>query len=239
MEWLNPVEWVAWFYGKYFQNHTWRGGIVVVTAFALTGFIIWMRAVDKYKEDHPFPKAEAVVVSPGIPPAATVPPPQSSPSTENKKHLKPRTPKTSASTPTQSVPTYTPEEQHMVAELAKKYEKEHPVPISPTEEARWINNQLISEGSTVRVAYVPAQASTPSAILNNVRVFGFGSKEIENQGTLEMHGGSVTDGKVGIENNGGKVYLDGTTVTGNDKNIVNNQKQKEEQPEVKPSPPQQ
>jgi hypothetical protein len=60
MEWFNPLEWLAWLYGKFFQNHSWIGGTVVVGAFGIIGLFLWVRAVDKYKEEHPDPKPQAV-----------------------------------------------------------------------------------------------------------------------------------------------------------------------------------
>jgi hypothetical protein len=53
MDWVNPVEWVAWLYGKLFQNHANVGGCVVVALFATIGLVLWIRGVDKYKEEHP------------------------------------------------------------------------------------------------------------------------------------------------------------------------------------------
>lgn len=55
MDWINPVEWLAWLYGKAFQNHAYIGGIVVVAAFAVIGLVLWIRGVDKYKEEHQRP----------------------------------------------------------------------------------------------------------------------------------------------------------------------------------------
>ena len=53
MDWKNPVEWVEWLYGKLFLNHPTLGGFAFVAVFALAGLVLWMRGVDKYKEDHP------------------------------------------------------------------------------------------------------------------------------------------------------------------------------------------
>jgi hypothetical protein len=53
MDWANPVDWFAWIYGKIFQNHVYAGGAMVVIAFALIGLVLWIRGVDKYKEEHP------------------------------------------------------------------------------------------------------------------------------------------------------------------------------------------
>jgi hypothetical protein len=52
MDWLNPVEWIAWVYGRFFQGHPILGGIVVLTLWTLGGVVIWVRAVDKYKDEH-------------------------------------------------------------------------------------------------------------------------------------------------------------------------------------------
>jgi hypothetical protein len=62
MDWLNPIEWVAWIYGKLFQNHATAGGFVVVTLFAVIGLILWIRGVDKYKEDHPDPPQKQAII---------------------------------------------------------------------------------------------------------------------------------------------------------------------------------
>jgi hypothetical protein len=53
MDWLNPVEWAAWVYGKLFQQHVVLGGILVVGVCAAIGLMVWIRGVDKFKEDHP------------------------------------------------------------------------------------------------------------------------------------------------------------------------------------------
>jgi hypothetical protein len=52
MDWLNPVEWAAWIYGKVFQDHAVFGGILFVGVIAGVGLLVWIRGVDKYKEDH-------------------------------------------------------------------------------------------------------------------------------------------------------------------------------------------
>jgi hypothetical protein len=70
MDWFNPVEWLAWVYGKLFQNHAFMGGAVVVALFAILGLVLWLRAVDKYKEEHS-PKQQAVTTS--NPSASNVP----------------------------------------------------------------------------------------------------------------------------------------------------------------------
>ena len=61
MDWKNPVEWVAWIYGKCFQNHAIVGGFVFVALFGLIGLAFWLRGVDKYKEEHPGSPQKQVV----------------------------------------------------------------------------------------------------------------------------------------------------------------------------------
>jgi hypothetical protein len=66
MDWLNPVEWLAWLYGKLFQGHGIIGGIAVVGMFSVIGLVLWIRGIDKYKEEHPeavIPKQQAVTVN--------------------------------------------------------------------------------------------------------------------------------------------------------------------------------
>jgi hypothetical protein len=52
MDWANPVEWFSWLYGKCFQNHPYFGGACVVTFCALVGLVLWIRGVDRFKEEH-------------------------------------------------------------------------------------------------------------------------------------------------------------------------------------------
>ena len=63
MDSFNPIEWLAWVYGKVFQGHYWGkwiGGVLVVL-FSVLGLVLWMRAVDKFEEEHA-PKQEAAKV---------------------------------------------------------------------------------------------------------------------------------------------------------------------------------
>jgi hypothetical protein len=50
---VNPIEWFAWIYGKFFLGHPYRGGIVVAVMWAVFGLFLWFRGVDKYREEHP------------------------------------------------------------------------------------------------------------------------------------------------------------------------------------------
>ncbi len=54
---LNPVDWLAWFYGRFFLNHPYRGWAVFVCITFVVVLIIatalWVRAIDKYNEEHP------------------------------------------------------------------------------------------------------------------------------------------------------------------------------------------
>lgn len=63
MDWLNPVEWAAWIYGRVFQNHALVGGLFFVGLIAGVGLLVWVRGVDKYRDEHP-PKAEIGDLSP-------------------------------------------------------------------------------------------------------------------------------------------------------------------------------
>ena len=63
---LNPVEWLAWMYGKFFRGHPLFGGIVRCLFALVSGVIgltLWLRAVDKFNEDHTSPKQEAAKVN--------------------------------------------------------------------------------------------------------------------------------------------------------------------------------
>lgn len=75
MSWFNPLEWFAWLYGKYFQNHFYLGALCVILVFGFVGLMLWIRGVDKYKEEHPqqlgsqegkeLPKPQAVTQNAG------------------------------------------------------------------------------------------------------------------------------------------------------------------------------
>jgi hypothetical protein len=50
---MNPIDWIAWIYGKFFQGHPYVGGAVVLALWMMVGLVMWVRGVDKYKEEHP------------------------------------------------------------------------------------------------------------------------------------------------------------------------------------------
>ncbi len=50
---LNPVDWLVWIYGKFFIGHPFRGWLVCVCLAVIFVSILWIRAVDKYNEEHP------------------------------------------------------------------------------------------------------------------------------------------------------------------------------------------
>ena len=59
---FNPIDWLAWVYGRYLKSvhgGKWVGGVFVVLIFAAIGLVIWMRAIDKYDEEHESPKSQA------------------------------------------------------------------------------------------------------------------------------------------------------------------------------------
>ena len=71
----NPIDWLAWVYGKWFVSHPWRGYFVVsilscVVVLLVIG-VLWLRALDKYKEL--LPKSEAVAASDSVPQSVTAP----------------------------------------------------------------------------------------------------------------------------------------------------------------------
>lgn len=142
---------------------------------------------------------------------------------------------TKARAPQTALRTMTPEERQIITALIQEYQKEHPGPVqTPVSDLiGWINAQLQDQGRNFRIGVT----QRPPAILDNVNINSFGSTQLSVNGTVTMKGGSVTGGKVGIENNGGQVNLDGTRVSDNEKNIVNNAEPRKKEPEVKPPQP--
>lgn len=51
MEWFNPVEWLAWIYGKLFVGHEFVGFLAVMAIIAIPIGALWIRAIDKYSEE--------------------------------------------------------------------------------------------------------------------------------------------------------------------------------------------
>ncbi len=124
----------------------------------------------------------------------------------------------------------TPGEQQIYITLIEKYHDERPsgIGINP-----WVNEQLEAQKEPFRI---PVWQPVPS-FMDNVTVNAFGSTQVVTEGTAIINNSSVTNGKVGIENNGGYLNVNGTNVSGNDKNIVNNAKQEEKEPAAaKPQP---
>jgi hypothetical protein len=61
----NPIEWLAWIYGKWFVGHAWRGflalfAVACTITFVLLG-VLWLKALDDYADKHP--KIEAVTAN--------------------------------------------------------------------------------------------------------------------------------------------------------------------------------
>ena len=50
---MNPVEWLAWLYGKFFTNHTVLSYFLVSAVALALGVLAWTRAIDKYRSEHP------------------------------------------------------------------------------------------------------------------------------------------------------------------------------------------
>jgi hypothetical protein len=70
---VNPVDWIAWAYGKFFSNHETAlyvlvSGLVVVVGVPVACGIV-ARAIDKYRTEHPI----TPVLAPSSPPTPTLP----------------------------------------------------------------------------------------------------------------------------------------------------------------------
>lgn len=124
----------------------------------------------------------------------------------------------------------TPDELRIYITLIEEYQEDRPSGIGLN---NWINEQLEAQKEPFRI---PSWQRPPS-FMDNVNINGAGATELRTEGRVIMEGGSVTNGKVGIENNCGYVNLNGTKVSDNEKNIVNDCKQEEKEPvETKPRP---
>ncbi len=91
MDWLNPVEWLAWLYGKLFLGHPFVGGVLVVVSFAALGMVLWIRGVDKYKEEHAERRATNAQL-PSASPSPSAPEPPSSAKSSGAEHHTERNP---------------------------------------------------------------------------------------------------------------------------------------------------
>lgn len=47
---MNPVDWVAWIYGKFVYPHAIAGGFIFVGVFCVAGLLLWIRGIDYFKE---------------------------------------------------------------------------------------------------------------------------------------------------------------------------------------------
>ena len=60
---MDPTEWFAWVYGKFFTSHPIRGGIVICSVGAIVAaflfLVLYVRAIDKWNSEHPKVTAEA------------------------------------------------------------------------------------------------------------------------------------------------------------------------------------
>jgi len=120
----------------------------------------------------------------------------------------------------------TPQEQQIVGALISEHLKDRPGERVPLD---WMNQQLRLKKQNFQMRHMPP-------IADDVIVDGFGSTEVFVDGLVYMRNGEVSGGKVGIENNGGQVHLDGTKVHDNEKNIINNAHPKEAEETTKPHP---
>lgn len=61
---MNPVEWAAWVYGKFFVGYPGWVGYLCASAVGLLLIVtIWARGIDKYREQHPPASSPASVVN--------------------------------------------------------------------------------------------------------------------------------------------------------------------------------
>lgn len=49
---LNPIDWLAWVYGKCFINHPWWGLVTVICFTSIIASLMWYRAIEKYDSEH-------------------------------------------------------------------------------------------------------------------------------------------------------------------------------------------
>lgn len=61
---LNPMEWLSWLYGKFFTNHTILSYFLVGSLGLLVALILWTKAIDKYREEHPIHSSSPVTTNP-------------------------------------------------------------------------------------------------------------------------------------------------------------------------------
>jgi hypothetical protein len=50
---VNPIDWIAWIYGKFFTDHPILGGFVFCFGASAIMLLLYLRAIDKYHDDHP------------------------------------------------------------------------------------------------------------------------------------------------------------------------------------------
>jgi hypothetical protein len=73
----NPVDWFAWIYGKWFNGHPWLGYFTLLGIGVLVLGLVWIRAIDKYNEQHPQPQVASSATAPPISTQTVSPPIQS------------------------------------------------------------------------------------------------------------------------------------------------------------------
>jgi len=49
---VNPIDWIAWIYGKFFADYPVLGGIVFCFGASAIMLLLYLRAIDKYREDQ-------------------------------------------------------------------------------------------------------------------------------------------------------------------------------------------
>jgi len=71
---MNPIDWMAFLYGRYFQHHPYVGGGLVVIVCGAFGLGLWLQGVEKYDAEHH--KQQEAVQPTKFPPVQDTPPPK-------------------------------------------------------------------------------------------------------------------------------------------------------------------
>jgi hypothetical protein len=48
----NPIEWLAWLYGRFFINHPALGYLLCLTGIGVVLALMWLRAIEHHREQN-------------------------------------------------------------------------------------------------------------------------------------------------------------------------------------------
>jgi len=72
---MNPIDWLVWLYGKWFTSHPVAGYFTLLACAGLVLAVLWLRAIDKYHEQHPpiagADNSKPTIAKPQTPPRPT------------------------------------------------------------------------------------------------------------------------------------------------------------------------